>query len=109
MNSAELQEFKHGFKKIYDLPYTSNSGVHFSDNGVSMVTQYGIVFADNGYLGKEKYYPVLWHHGTTGDGSISYDTHVDVQAKGNSDLDILGRAIVDNLKRNAEAILREIS
>jgi len=106
MNGSELKEFQYGFKDIYDLPYKSNSGVRFSDNGVCMVTQYGIVFADNGYLGGEKYYPMLQHIERAGDGSTKYQVSVNVSAEGNADLDTLGAAIVSNIKENAKAALR---
>jgi hypothetical protein len=101
MGSKEIREFKHNFKKKYTLPYKSKSGIRFSNNGVSMVTQYGIVFSDNGYLGDGKYYPILRHTETDGDGSIKYNTSVKVGGLGNnSDLDKLGAAILSNLKKN---------
>ena len=108
MNKKELHDFKYGFRKIYKLPYTAKNGIRFSDNGVSMVTQYGIVFSSNGYLGNEKYYPMLMHVETAGDGSTKYDVSVDVTGKSNSDLERLAGAIKSNLKRNAELRLKEL-
>jgi hypothetical protein len=109
MTKQELHRFQHHFKEIYDLPYVCKNGIRFADTGISMVTQYGIVFPSNGYLGNDRYYPILQHHETAGDGSTKYDVSVDVSAKRNSDLEILGGAIAANLKRNAEAILRKFS
>jgi hypothetical protein len=107
MNKEEIREFLHNFEKLYTLPYKSQSGVRFSSNGVSMVTQYGIVFSDNGYLGNDKYYPMLRHIERAGDGSTKYEVRVKVGANGNTDLDTLGAAIKSNMKKNAEALLRK--
>lgn len=106
MNKNEIHDFKHNFKKIYTLPYTAPNGIRFSSNGVSMVTQHGIVFSDNGYLGGESYYPLLKHIERAGDGSIKYDVSVKVGGKTNSDLDVLAGAIKSNMVKNAKALLK---
>jgi hypothetical protein len=67
---------------------------------VSIVTKYGIVFPDNGYLGGDKYYPVLNHQALHyGDGSIKYEVKVDANTLTNADLDALGYAILENIRK----------
>ena len=108
ISKSELREFIHGYKNIYELPYVSKNGIRFSNNGVSIVTPYGIVRASNGYFGGDKYWRVLEHKETNCDGSIRCISSADVLGKDNSDLEALSIAIKKNVEKNAEYMLKKI-
>jgi len=111
MNKKEIRDWKgQGHKKFNDiLPYTAKNGIRFSFTGVSLVTQHGIVFTDNGYLGGANYYPLLQHIESAGDGSIAYNCSIRVEGFGVSNLERLANAIESNIKKNIAKQLKAFS
>ncbi len=91
------------------LPYRAKNGIYFRNSGVSITTNKGIVFGENGCLGEDKYYLMLRHIERVGDGSTKYDYSVRIPSISHEALEILSKKIEENMRRNAEAVLREFT
>jgi len=104
LNKQEITLVKNYFKNMFEhlLPYTAKNGVRFSGNGVSLVTNYGIVFADNSYAGNDSYGFIMRHIETAGDGSIAYDCSTRVSSISEGTLESFSKVIEANIRRNAE-------
>ena len=107
LNQREISTAKLFINKLFAdvLPYTAKNGVRFSDNGVSLVTNHGIVFGDNSYRGGDSYGLMMRHIERAGDGSIAYDCSMRINSISKDTLESFAKVIEGNIRKNAEKAL----
>lgn len=107
LNQREISTSKLFIKDMFSdiLPYTAKNGVRFSDSGVSLVTNYGIIFGDNSYHGGDSYGLMMRHIESAGDGSIAYDCSTRVSSISKGTLESFSKVIEKNIRKNAERAL----
>ncbi len=101
---CSLAELK--IKEIFEpiLPYKAKNGIYFKLNGISIITQQGIVFGSNGLLSDNKFYLILDHHPKY-DDRASFIASCKVTKNLENTLEALSRAIIDASNKFKKSLL----